>query len=94
MTWYGEYLWRADLPGAGNFTYQVCGTDQAGNEMCSAEQTTGASGGDAGPEGDAGDGGGGGGGGCCGAAGHDPRGTLLLAVLFLAALRRRRRAPA
>jgi uncharacterized protein (TIGR03382 family) len=92
MTWYGEYLWRGDLPSAGNFTYQVCGTDQAGNEMCSAEMMTGAGGdGDAGPGTDAGDGGGGGGGGCCGAS-SDPRGTLVLALALLAASRRRRRA--
>ncbi|MBZ0233250.1 MAG: VCBS repeat-containing protein, partial [Deltaproteobacteria bacterium] len=35
MRWYGEYLWRADLPSAGAFTYQVCATDVAGNEACS-----------------------------------------------------------
>jgi hypothetical protein len=37
MQWYGEYLWRAtidELPD-GDFSYQVCATDAAGNEACS-----------------------------------------------------------
>ena len=37
MEWYGEYLWRGtiDEPPAGDFSYQVCATDAAGNEACS-----------------------------------------------------------
>jgi hypothetical protein len=36
MQWYGEYLWRGtiDEPPAGDFSYQVCATDAAGNEAC------------------------------------------------------------
>ena len=39
MTWYGEYLWRAELTPdeAGRLTYQICATDAAGNEACSGE---------------------------------------------------------
>ena len=33
MQWYGEYLWRAQIPAAGE--YQVCAIDTAGNESCS-----------------------------------------------------------
>lgn len=33
MTWYGEYLWRAELPSQGG-SYQVCATDRAGNHAC------------------------------------------------------------
>lgn len=33
MEWYGEYLWRADVPTAGD--HRVCATDAAGNEACS-----------------------------------------------------------
>jgi hypothetical protein len=40
MTWYGEHLWRAALPAPGEYTIQVCATDAAGNEACSAEQST------------------------------------------------------
>lgn len=38
MVWYGEYLWRAtiDEPPIDDFTFQVCATDAAGNEACSA----------------------------------------------------------
>jgi hypothetical protein len=93
MRWYGEHLWRGELPSAaGAFTYQVCATDAAGNQGCSAEQTTGSSGDtDGGPALDAATPGGtDGGGGCCGAA---PRATpgALLAALVLAALGLRRR---
>jgi hypothetical protein len=38
MEWYGEYLWRAtidEIP-EGDFNYQVCATDQAGNQTCSS----------------------------------------------------------
>lgn len=36
MQWYGEYLWRGviDSP-SGDFSYQVCAIDAAGNETCS-----------------------------------------------------------
>ena len=36
MRWYGEYLWRADLPAAvsGGTPLKVCATDAAGNEAC------------------------------------------------------------
>jgi len=34
MQWYGEYLWRADVPESGE--YRVCATDAAGNQDCSA----------------------------------------------------------
>lgn len=33
MQWYGEYLWRAQVPAAGE--YQVCAIDAAGNQSCS-----------------------------------------------------------
>jgi hypothetical protein len=89
MTWYGEYLWRADLPSAGNVTYQVCATDKAGNETCSADVTTSEDGGDAGPGVDAG-GGGTDGGGCCNTTPHTSTG-LLGAMTAIALLRRRRR---
>ncbi len=96
MRWYGEYLWRADLPAVGDFTYQVCATDRAGNEACSAERTTGAGGDDAGPGADADGPGPGAGGGCCGAGPGGVPGAptaLLAAALVLVAIRRRRAAP-
>ncbi len=36
MTWYGEYLWRADLPVAPDkvASYRVCATDAASNTTC------------------------------------------------------------
>jgi hypothetical protein len=36
MTWYGEYLWRADLPVAPDkvSSFRVCATDAAGNTTC------------------------------------------------------------
>jgi hypothetical protein len=36
MQWYGEYLWRGtiDEQPAGDFDYQVCAKDAAGNETC------------------------------------------------------------
>jgi FG-GAP-like repeat len=41
MRWYGEYLWRADMPPT--FTartpYRVCATDAAGNTACAAPST-------------------------------------------------------
>ncbi len=90
MTWYGELLWRADLPAAGDFTYQVCGTDAAGNQACSAELSTGA--GDGGPGGDAGTDPGGGGGGCCGTSTSDPGAAVAAALVAGYLARRRRRA--
>lgn len=33
MTWYGEYLWRAELPPEAE-AIQVCATDRAGNRAC------------------------------------------------------------
>jgi hypothetical protein len=38
MQWYGEYLWRGtiDEPPAGDFRYQVCATDAAGNRACAS----------------------------------------------------------
>jgi hypothetical protein len=38
MQWYGEYLWRGmlDKPPAGDFSYEVCATDAAGNKACAS----------------------------------------------------------
>jgi FG-GAP-like repeat len=38
MQWYGEYLWRGKIEEApaGEFKYQVCATDAAGNKACAA----------------------------------------------------------
>jgi hypothetical protein len=38
MQWYGEYLWRGriDEPPAGDFSYEVCATDAAGNKACAS----------------------------------------------------------
>jgi hypothetical protein len=38
MRWYGEYLWRADLPPsfAGGTPFRVCATDAVGNHSCAA----------------------------------------------------------
>jgi hypothetical protein len=90
MRWYGEYLWRADLPAAGTFTYQVCATDLAGTRACSAEITTGATGGDAGSDGGTtpGDDPGG----CCGTSRGAPGATAAFAMAILLAVRWRRRA--
>jgi len=37
MTWYGEYLWFAEIPGdnVAGISYRVCAVDAAGNESCS-----------------------------------------------------------
>jgi hypothetical protein len=91
MTWYGEHLWRADLPSAGAYTYQVCATDGAGNQACSAELSTSGGADDGGTGSDAGPGGGGGSGGCCGAAPGGSTGSLGLAAAVLAVLRSARR---
>jgi hypothetical protein len=34
MQWYGEYLWRAELP-VDATGYNVCAVDAAGNKACS-----------------------------------------------------------
>jgi FG-GAP-like repeat len=38
MQWYGEYLWRGtiDEPSTGDFSYEVCATDAAGNKACAS----------------------------------------------------------
>ena len=38
MRWYGEYLWRADLPASfsSGTPFRVCATDAAGNRACGA----------------------------------------------------------
>ena len=38
MQWYGEYLWSAKIgnPPAGEFSYEVCATDAAGNNACAS----------------------------------------------------------
>jgi hypothetical protein len=38
MQWYGEYLWRGtiDEPSTGDFSYEVCATDAAGNKACTS----------------------------------------------------------
>ena len=33
MQWYGEYLWRANVPESGDC--RICATDAAGNQQCS-----------------------------------------------------------
>lgn len=39
MMWYGEFLWRADMPaGFTSTTYRVCATDAAGNTACAAQK--------------------------------------------------------
>ncbi len=87
MTWYGEMLWRAELPSAAS--YEVCATDRQGNKTCAMSLPDAN---DAGvtPDGDAIDPPGGGGGGCC-EAGSDSRGGLVLAAIVGLVWRRRRR---
>jgi len=38
MQWYGEYLWRGTIeePPTGDFNYEVCATDAAGNRACAS----------------------------------------------------------
>jgi hypothetical protein len=38
MQWYGEYLWRGTIDEAytGDFSYEVCATDAAGNKACAS----------------------------------------------------------
>ena len=88
MKWYGEMLWRAEVPSAAS--YEVCATDRRGNKGCATSMAgaddAGVGGADAGtvePPG-------GGGGGCCEASG-DPRGAaMLIAIVALVLLRRPR----
>jgi hypothetical protein len=87
MHWYGELLWRADLP-AGGYVQSVCATDRQNNTGCAVSPATD----DAGVgRDDAGTGPPGGNPkGCCDASG-DPRGTLVLVVVVVLALRARTR---
>lgn len=43
MTWYGEYLWRSDLPAGVEPTtrHRVCATDAAGNTACAGSASAG-----------------------------------------------------
>lgn len=84
LTWYGEYLWRADVtPGA---TLRVCAKDRRGNQACSDAGVTGD---DLPAGGDAGTGPGReGGGGCCDARGSST--SALFGLVLLMVLRRRR----
>jgi len=91
MDWYGEYLWRGALVGAGHYTYRICATDAAGNAACSVDQTVSVveGGADAGPEPppEPGDGG------CCqtSASGGSSVALALLVVAMLARRGRRSR---
>jgi hypothetical protein len=86
MTWYGEYLFVADVPSISG-TVRVCGTDRRGNTGCSdgssgeGDGTVGPDGGDQVP--------GGNGGGCCDARGSKSSALFVLVILLV--LRRRRR---
>lgn len=87
MQWYGEMLWRANVPlELATTMFAVCATDRRGNQACASNMT-------GGENIDSVDAGGGipgnGSGGCCG-AGSDPRGALVLVVLTAAGIRRRR----
>ena len=83
MTWYGEYLWRADVtPGA---RFRVCARDRRGNEACSDMGVTGdgatmPDGGGEIPSGEPG--------GCCDTRGASTNALFALALLVV--LRRRR----
>jgi MYXO-CTERM domain-containing protein len=103
MTWYGEYLWRAEHePGAtsgSTVSYAVCATDAAGNETCAPPQTIEISATDAGPLGTDGAAADAGGNtntdaGCgCSSAGSPasfPNAALLVLVLLVAFAPRRR----
>jgi hypothetical protein len=88
MSWYGEYLWRADV--AAGASLRVCAKDRAGNQICSdggQPEVDGAPDADGVPEMPGG--GGGGGGGCCDSRGHSS--SLLFGVVLMIVLRRRRR---
>lgn len=89
MTWAGPMMWVGTYPlEPRNTAYQVCATDRAGNEKCQSL----ASSADAGVGGDAGTTPPADGGGCCSCnSTHDPRGSLLLALLVSARILRRGR---
>jgi MYXO-CTERM domain-containing protein len=100
MQWYGEFLWRADLPAPGSYTYRVCATDAAGNAGCSNPKVTTAGGDDIYAPNDAvmppspdasGPGIDDGGGGCCQTGASPDAGVLVLPVIGVLARRRRRR---
>jgi MYXO-CTERM domain-containing protein len=100
MQWYGEFLWRADLPAPGSYTYRVCATDAAGNAGCSSPKVTTAGGDDIYAPNDAvmppspdasGPGIDDGGGGCCQTGASPDAGLLVLPVFGVLARRRRRR---
>lgn len=39
MQWYGEFMWRAEMPaGFASTSYRVCATDAAGNTACGAQK--------------------------------------------------------
>lgn len=87
MKWYGPMMWRATLPLEPSTTeYSVCATDLAGNEKCESRSMAA---GDAGVDAPGGTNPPGGDGGCCSSS-RDARGSLLLALLTLAGIRRRR----
>jgi hypothetical protein len=97
MQWYGELLWRADLPAPGNYTYRVCATDAAGNAGCSNPKLT-MNGGDVSANNDAGftpDAGGpgveDGGGGCCQTGSTPDAGSVTMLAIAALAIGRRRR---
>jgi hypothetical protein len=102
MTWYGEFLWRGELPAPGSYSYRVCATDRAGNRDCSNPKLT-AGGGDVAPGNDAGTGAPDAGQpidcpngqtcegtGCCDTGSSPGRAALPIALVALALLRRRR----
>jgi hypothetical protein len=87
MKWYGPMMWRAELPlEPSTTTYQVCATDRAGNEKCESNAMPGA---DAGVDTPPGTTPGDDDGGCCSSS-RDARGSLVLALITLAGIRRRR----
>ena len=87
MKWYGPMMWRAELPLEPSTTeYQVCATDRAGNEKCESRPMAGA---DAGVDAPTGTTPGDDDGGCCSSS-RDARGSVLLALITLAGIRRRR----
>jgi len=40
MKWYGEFLWRAEMPAGFAATYRVCATDASGNSACGSAAGT------------------------------------------------------
>jgi hypothetical protein len=87
MKWYGPMMWRAELPLEPSTTaYQVCATDRAGNEKCESNAMAGT---DAGVDTPPGTTPGDDDGGCCSST-RDGRGSLVLALLTFAGIRRRR----